>query len=141
MESRQIRRKRRLHPVRSKHLDQMSPPGWYSLRIFPLLHTRYVARPIGHRFVPAAPSRVHAVRRALQDGFDTPDLFFFELEHLGQLPGPRRRRARGHLAAVGRLEVARVAGHVVEEDEAEDESPLLIDGDVPAVADAGHEME
>ena len=41
----------------------------------------------------------------------------------------------------GRREVARVAGRVIEEHEAEHEAALLVDGDEAPVADARHEVD
>src|SRR6267142_362796 len=69
------------------------------------------------------------------------DLSFLELEHLCKLPGPRRRRPGRDRAAVRRLVAARVAAHVIEEDEAEDEPALLVDGDVAPIANARHEVQ
>src|SRR5689334_1196687 len=100
-----------------------------------------VARPVGHAVFRAAPPRLHAVRRLRQDGFDTVNLSFFNLEQLAQLPGPRRRWTGGHRTPGRRREMARVAAHVVEKGEAEDEPTLLIDGDVPPIANTRHEVQ
>ena len=53
----------------------------------------HVPRCAGFRVFPCAPARCHAVRRAQENGFDLPDLAFLDPEHLGDLPGPRIRRA------------------------------------------------
>ena len=75
---------------------------------------RHVSRGARHSVFPATPSRIHAVRRAVEDGFDLPDLAFLDLEHFGELPSPRIRRTAGHSASARRLERAVAAQSMIE---------------------------
>src|SRR5215467_9579314 len=106
-----------------------------------LSNAGHVAGAVGQRVFPAAPARTHAVRRAVEDRLDPVDLSLFDLEHLGELPGPRRRRPGGDRPPVRRRVVARVAAHVIEEGEAEHQPALLVDGDITPIANARDEVQ
>src|SRR5215468_10105650 len=79
-----------------------------------VLLLRGVAPLVGQAVFPAAPARVHAIRRLLQDGFDAADLPFFHPEHFGNLPGERTGWPTGNVAAVGCLIVSGVSRRMVE---------------------------
>src|SRR5690349_16208608 len=122
---------RRLTPTFS---SPGSPSRTFARTGASLFH-RDVARRVGHALRPGAPARVHAIRNAVEQGFDLVDLAFLDLEELRDLPGPRLHRACGDFSAVRRLEVARGAARMVEEAKREHDAAFLVDGNVTSVAD------
>src|SRR5690606_27002865 len=94
-----------------------------------------VAPVIAHALLPGAPAGVHAIGRTLQERIDLADVALLDLEHLGDLPGVRLHRTGDDVAAIGGLELARLAAGVVEEGEREHDAALLVDGHEAAVAD------
>src|SRR6187551_3221858 len=95
-----------------------------------------VAGLIRHPLFPGAPTCVHAIGRALQEGVDLGDQALLELEDLGDLPGVWLHRTGLHIATAGRLELACLAARMIEEAEGEHDAALLVDGHEATIADA-----
>src|SRR5215471_13205886 len=96
---------------------------------------RDVAGAARHSVFVIAPSGVHAVRGALEDGFDLVDLAFFDLEHFRKLPCPWVDRPARHGAPIRCFECAVGAQSMVEECETEDEAAFPVDRNISAIAD------
>jgi len=64
----------------------------------------------------------------MQHGLDGADLAVFDLEDLGDLPGPRDSGTGDHFASIGERAVSCVAGRVIKERKRECEATLRIDG-------------
>jgi len=95
---------------------------------------------VGHSLLIRAPSGVHAVRAWLQDGFDPADVSFSHLKQLRDLPSPGFGGTGDHIPAVGRLEIARFAGFMIEEAGAEHDAALTIYGYKAPVPDPRYEV-
>ncbi len=104
-------------------------------------HSLMLARFTRNAVLPGAPAGKHAVGDLIEHGFDAADFSVFDAEHFGEFPGPGARGAVGGLGAVRHFVIAILARGVIEEDEAEDQTSLGVDGDKAAIADAGDEAE
>src|SRR6185503_21115429 len=87
-----------------------------------------VASAAAQSVFPRAPAGVHPIRRTLHDGLDLMELALLDLEQFHDLPRPGLLRTGGHLAAIRRLEVARVARGRMEEAKSEHDAARRIDG-------------